>query len=138
MTNEIQVTDLSAWRSNATKPFTLPGGNVIRLKRVSLIDLIVAGQIPDTLSGLAAEVAVKGAGRAVSAEELKRYGEIVNVVVKAAAVEPRIGDAPGDDCLGLAEVEWVDKVAIFDWANGAASQLKPFRTAAKANAAKAA
>ena len=35
------------------------GGPVIKLKRIGLMDLIVQGQIPDTLSAMAADVFYK-------------------------------------------------------------------------------
>lgn len=105
---------------------TLPSGNVIRLKRVSLVDLLVQGAIPDTLSARAVEMA-HAQPRKLTTEELSEYEGVVNLVVKAAAVEPRVADRAGDDTLALADLDFVDRVQIFNWANGGVHNLRPFR-----------
>jgi len=106
---------------------TLPSGNVIRLKRVSLLDLIVAGSIPDTLSARAVEMVSQTQARKLDAAELRQYENVVNLVVKAAAVEPRVADRSGDETLAVTEIDFVDRVQIYNWANGAANSLRPFR-----------
>lgn len=85
------------------------------------------GQIPDTLGPLAAEVTSREKVRPLQADELKQYHDIVDLVVKAAAVDPPVTDNGGDKALAITEIEWPDKVAIFSWANGGASALRPFR-----------
>jgi len=119
------ATSAAQWKRDFE--MTLPSGNVIRLKRVSLVDLIVQGAIPDTLSARAVEMASQTQQRKLSADELRQYEGVVNLVVKAAAVEPRIADRASDDALALPDVDFVDRVQIFNWANGALHSLRPFR-----------
>lgn len=100
----------------------------MKLKRVGLVDLIAGGRIPDTLSALAAQVVSKSNLKQLSVDDLKQYAEIVNQVVIASAEEPKVTKAAGgDNTLGIGEIDWVDRVQIFNWANGAANALRPFR-----------
>lgn len=121
------VTSINEWRDSRIKEMTLPSGNVIKLKRAGLMDLIEQGGIPDTLGPLAAELASKQQVKILNVDELKRYVEIVNLVVKASAVEPRVSDEPGDNSLGVREMDFTDRVQIYLWANGVATTLRPFR-----------
>ncbi len=123
---ELTPTSITDWRNSRFKLFILPSGNIIKLKRVALIDLIAQGEIPDTLSGLAANVVSKSNLSTLSVEDLKRYAEIVDIVVLAAAAEPKIARTGSDEALGIDEIPWVDKTQIFAWCNGLASALRPF------------
>lgn len=118
------ATNIKEWQKTAE--MTLPSGNVVQLKRVGLMDLIAQGNIPDTLSGLATEVATKDKLRSLSAEELAEYVNIINLVVKACAVSPKIADAATEDTLAVTDIDFVDRVEIFSWANGVANSLRPF------------
>lgn len=119
------ATSAKDWKHNFE--LVLPSGNVIRLKRVSLVDLIVQGAIPDTLSARAVEMASQTQQKRLSADELRSYEGVVNLVVKAAAVEPRVSDRPGEDTIAVTDLDFVDRVQIFNWANGALNSLRPFR-----------
>ena len=63
----------------------------------------------------------------LSREQLTQYEGVVNLVVKAAAVEPRVDDQAGPECLAVREIDWIDRVQIFNWANGVTTTLRPFR-----------
>jgi len=117
-------TSAKEWKR--TEEMTLPSGNVVRVKRVSLMDLIVQGGIPDTLSPLATEVATKTQMK-LEPGDLQQYEAVVNLVVKAAVVEPQVADQAGPETLGVREIDWLDRLEIFKWANGVATTLRPFR-----------
>lgn len=111
-----------------THIMVLPSGNVMELRRAGLMDLIYQGGIPDTLTPLAVELASSDKiTRGFKEEDLKNQLEIVNIVIKAAAVNPKVTDRSSNDSLGMDEVDYLDKVQIFNWANGAATTLRPFR-----------
>ena len=118
---------ISASEWKRTHEMTLPSGNTGEFKRVALMDLIAQGGIPDTLSGLAAEISNKDKIAALTVEDLKKYVGVVNIVVKAAFVTPKVADVAGPDTLAVSEVDYVDRLEIFKWANGAATTLRPFR-----------
>lgn len=124
-TKQQKPTSIKEWRNNSSKLVTLPSGNVMKLKRVALAELIGLGRIPDTLTGLAVTLINKST--TLTAEQLKEYVEIVNIVVMAAADEPKVARTASDNTLGIDEIDWVDRVQIFSWGNGAASSLRPFR-----------
>lgn len=122
-------TSVKDWKR--TEDIELPSGNVARLKRVGLLDLIGQGGIPDTLSPLVTEVASKKTLQ-LDFGSLQQYEALVNVVVKAAMVEPQVADEAGPETLAVRDIDWLDRQHIFQWANGAANELKPFRQAGPA------
>lgn len=124
--------DVKAFRAAGSQEMTLPSGRAVLIKRVSLMDLIEQGGIPDSLSGLVAELANREKTRSLEMEELRRYIDVVNITVKACMVEPEVRDTPGEDHLGVSEIDFVDRTAIYQWANGSAAALRPFRGERKA------
>ena len=115
------ATPVSDWQTS--HELTLPSGNVARLKRVALIDLILQGGIPDTLSSRAVEMAGQTQQRKLTVQELRDYEAVVNLVVKAAMIEPEISDQG----LAISDIDFIDRVQIFNWANGGVHNLRPFR-----------
>ena len=105
----------------ALKPqtYTLESGVEVKLKRVGLMDLIQAGEIPDNLSGAAADIASRSTVRKMSSDELKRYGKLVDAVVEAALVEPAIGRD-----VEISDIPFAWKVKIFNWANSSPGVLR--------------
>ena len=122
------ATDIKAWRETLTQEYTLPSGNVARLRRVGLVDLAEQGGIPDTLSGQVEALLKQQQGvPRLSLADLKQFAGAVNLVVKACFIEPRVADVPGEDCLGVTEIPFVDRAEVFRWANENAVKLAPFR-----------
>ncbi|MCP4429085.1 MAG: hypothetical protein GY803_31755, partial [Chloroflexi bacterium] len=119
---------LAAYRQSVIHEMTLPAsGLVFRLKRVGLVDLVMRGDIPDTLSGIV-DQSIKGKEIEIGGDDLKLLADMYGLVMTACVVWPPIAAGDGDDeHLGLDEISFEDKQAIFDWANGEASALKPFR-----------
>lgn len=105
-----------------------PRGPVFLMRRAGVMDLIEQGQIPDTLSGEAIKLASSGAiGRKWTMDELRDYVGIVNVVVKASVVAPRITDEGGEDSLAVGDIPFVWRVKIFNWAGESVGPLRRFR-----------
>jgi hypothetical protein len=123
------VTPLSAWRDQAEGQLhKLPSGNVARLKRVHVLDLVKQGKIPDTLTGLVAQMIDTTGGKIeVTLKDLGDYVDVVNLVAIAAFVEPRLAAEPGDDALGVEELPFVDRAAVFEWCHVTTRRLEPFR-----------
>lgn len=124
------MADLRAWRLSREAELELPSGLTVRVRRVSLQDLAAGGMIPaplvdvvqrlidDTRSGQMIQPNVK---------QLAELGPILNVVARAAVIEPALADTPDDEHLGLSELTIEDKADIFRWANSPARALEPFR-----------
>ena len=113
--------NLAEWRARQQQgeAFTLPSGLEVQLKKVALLDLAQAGQIPATLRAPVAEILKRKADQPVDLNDVEKFGQVLDVVCKACIV------APAE--LDVAELGSYDKQAIFNWANQAAGKLEPFR-----------
>lgn len=124
--DEKWASGLAAWRAAQLHEVVLPSGLTVQLKRASLEDLVIGGGIPDTLSSLVGEL-MEGNEFKMGANKLNEMIGIFNVVVRACMVNPPVADRPSDTHIGIDEISFADKQAIFDWANGDAKALRPFR-----------
>ena len=82
--------NLAEWRARQQEgeAFTLPSGLEVRLKKVALIDLAQAGQIPTTLRAPVAEMLKRKPDQAVDLADVEKFGQVLNIVVAACIVEP--------------------------------------------------
>jgi hypothetical protein len=128
MVDEIQVTDVTTWRKKRQEGelVTLPSGLVVRRRRVHILDLAVQGKIPAPLVTLAAEM-VSATRRKLDLDGMQRYADVVNLVVKAAMVEPPVGDEATEAQLAVDEMEMLDRLAIFNDGNVPTRPLRIFR-----------
>lgn len=119
--------NLAEWRARQQQgeAFTLPSGLDVQLKKVSLMDLAQAGQIPTTLRAPVAEMLKRKPDQPVDLADVEKFGQVLDVVVRACLVEPAE--------LDLAELSGNDKQAIFNWANQVAGKLEPFRSRQSGN-----
>jgi hypothetical protein len=113
--------NLQEWRARQQEgeAFTLPSGLEVRLKKVALIDLAQAGQIPATLRAPVAEMIKRKPDQAVDLGDMEKFGQVLDVVCRACIVEPAE--------LKPEELGSHDKTVIFNWANQPAGKLEPFR-----------
>ena len=113
--------NLAEWRARQQEgeAFTLPSGLEVRLKKVALMDLAAAGQIPTTLRAPVAEILKRKVDQPLDLSDVEKFAQVLDVVCKACII------APAE--LTLAELGSFDKQAIFNWANQPAGKLEPFR-----------
>lgn len=113
--------NLAEWRARQQEgeAFTLPSGLEVRLKRVALLDLAHAGQIPTTLRAPVAEMLKRKADQAVDLGDMEKFGAVLDLVAAACIVAP--------DGLSVQELPSADKQAILQWTNQPAGKLEPFR-----------
>ena len=129
------MTTGSAWRaqSTATAITTLPlSGLNVEVGRVHLDALLLAGQIPDVLTPVVADMLWstigQGQGKEAEIQGTKDFFELVNIVVKAALVNPRIVDTPtADDEIAITDIDFGDRLIIFQLARQPVSVLFRFR-----------
>jgi len=112
-------------RAVEAQTYELEPGVEVKLRRVGLMDLILQGQIPDTLSAAAADIASRTRPTRMTPDELQRYGKLVDAVVTAALVEPAIGKD-----ISVEEIPFAMRVKIFQWASSSPGvlRLKKFRS----------
>jgi len=131
--SELTPTPGRAWRQarEVGEIVTLPSGNVARLRPVAVDALLAAGRIPDLLSGIAAKTIwteTDTATIAEQAETAKRFADLINLIVPLAMLEPRVVAEPeGDGEIALEDVEFADKIAIFQITTGGATVMRSFR-----------
>jgi hypothetical protein len=124
-----QRMDIREWRRQRTQGIEveLPSGLVMRVKRVAVLDLVEQGLIPTSLVAAAEQFS---SGGKVSLEELREGLGVINLVIKAAALSPRVVDeeVPADDTTRICinELDGNDKTALFNWLNAPAGELKAF------------
>lgn len=125
-------TPANVWRKAREEGeiITLPSGNVARLRPVPLDLLIISGGIPDLLTPIAAKTLwVEQDPEAIgNATELAEgFAKLVNIIVPLAFLEPRVVEEPGEGEISLDDIEFSDKVAVFNLATAGAFALGKFR-----------
>ena len=133
MTKKLTPTPGATWRKprEVGETVRLPSGNIATLRPVALDQLMLSGKIPDLLTPIAAKSLWTETDTGMIADQVetaKGFAELVNLIVPAAVIEPRIVAEPAaDDEITLADIEFSDKIAIFQLATGGATVLKSFR-----------
>jgi hypothetical protein len=116
--------EIAAWREGRTETMRLACGLTVTLRKVSLLDLAAAGDIPTPLIG---EVeAILNDGLRIDVGRLKETMGAVDLVVKAAVVEPTLTDAPGNGQIAVSELPGNDRLSIYTWAHKEASAFARF------------
>lgn len=98
----------------------------LTLRKVGLEDLVFSGQIPDSLSGLV-DGMLTGKDTNLGLKDVGQMGELFGRVMLACVVDPPLAEMGDDDHLGLDEIPFAVKEAVFSWVNGEALALEPFR-----------
>lgn len=130
-----KTTSIKEWRSqSAPTKVELPSGNVALLRKVSILDLATSGSIPSTLIVKASAIA-KGkrdwSKILDNPDDMREMMGMLKPIVIAAFVDPKVGEEPSDDQLGVDEIDPEDKLAVFQWCNQGANALRSFRGESK-------
>lgn len=119
---------LAAWRAQRTQSHVLSCGLTVIARKVQLMDLAARGEIPaplyaqvEALMGMAEQ----GGGR-VELSDFREHAAVINLVCMAAVVSPPIAVEPSETHVGIEEIPFVDRLAIFNWAQEEASQVATF------------
>jgi hypothetical protein len=115
--------DKRQWRAARKIVTATPSGLDVTLRRVAIADLLANGKIPQTLDTLTKRATADG----FSVSEAAEFMPLIDEVVRAAVIEPPIGETADDEHITLGELPFEDRMAIFQWANGDATALQPFR-----------
>lgn len=127
-------TNLSAWRASRRHEFDLPSGLHVVLRDVDMTDILLTGNLPASVIGLAQTAASESDEldlEKVGLEMMQKNGPdfvaLLDGIVKAALLEPEIGETPDDMHITLAELPMGDKSAIMEFVNRGAEKMRPFR-----------
>ncbi len=133
-----QPTRGTDWRKPREEGFVLalPSGNTARIRPVALDVLLRRGEIPDLLTPFVAQMVYQGVDtdeldKLLSPEKLTEQSTemlaLIDAVVTAAFVEPRIVEDPKeDDEISIADVELADRGTVFSLAVLPANDLRRF------------
>ena len=126
----VQATSGKEWRRlrEEGEVVELPSGHVACLRPLSLLSLMERGKVPDTLSGVVSQLIVKGDKPAATLETYQDFAELISWVCRVSFIEPRIVDDPKEDNeIGIDDVNFEDRVFVFNWAQKEVQFLMPFR-----------
>lgn len=120
-----------AWREqrNQGVEVTLPSGNVVRLRPVSIQAFLKLPNIPDTLTPVIHDmIAPKEATKVQTVEDVINFHRVLDALCAYAFVSPRIVEAPeSDDEISMGDVDTADKLAVLGLLDKTARQLESFR-----------
>lgn len=105
-----------ASRAERAERLQLPSGAFILAARPEPIEWILAGRLPHKLLSAAMENASEGSDGAhtMTREEILELAQFAEQMVKAAVVEPCIGNGPGE--IAVEDIPIQDRAFIFEWA----------------------
>lgn len=138
-----QPTSASEWKKRSQtvgRDLPLPSGNVCRIRRISIDTFLRKGLIPNALMPIvqqslqgqkpdeqAVMTALQDAGK------LQEMFDLYDTVVLEVVLEPKVCPVPpreairDESLLYVDEVDFEDKIAIFEAAVSGVSVLQPFR-----------
>ncbi|HZM23779.1 MAG TPA: hypothetical protein VFC02_18660 [Anaerolineales bacterium] len=125
-----KLNNLAQWRGNRIHEHDLPSGLHVKIRDVTMTDLMLTGKLPAVIVDIAMETAKNGAQEidlkaiAKSAEE---FSQMLNTLIEICLVEPRIGSVADDEHITLAELPGDDKMEIFNFINREAQAVRSFR-----------
>jgi len=128
----LEPTSDKEWKSLREQGIVLqlPSEFKARVRPVRMEGLLRIGTIPDTLSGLVAEIVWNGAPRPDTVFRMgKEAIELLDIVVAASFMEPVcvIGREPEDGEISIDDVDLGDKNFIFTWVTAPTVALHRFR-----------
>lgn len=125
---EIKPTSASDWRKMSTLGMVieLPSGKFARIRKPDLLVLVKAGKIPNALAGKVTEM-IKTQKVDLSKFELDDVTDILNATAKAAFVEPQVTEKPNKDQIAPEDIDFDDRLFVFQYAQGGTKDLDFFR-----------
>ncbi len=121
---------LSDWRACRLHDLTLPSGLAVKVRDVSMTDLLFTGKLPESMLDIAQTAADQGK-QDIDLKSLVKNGHDFDILVRElvllCVVEPPMAEKADDEHLGIDELNGNDKMFIFNWVNREVDQLRPFR-----------
>lgn len=146
-----QASDVNEFKKRSKGfPLKLPSGLTMMCQRVSLRNFLGGGDVPNPLMEIVQETLDKGGkmdvsqmlpedGKPVNMEMINDMYSMLETLVIAASVSPKVHAVPEDEAdrddelLYVDEVDEEDKMFIFQWAIGGTDDVARFREEAAAD-----
>lgn len=118
---------LAEWKARLEpREVELSGGLTVLIRPVELQNLVISGRVPLTLLRQAQAIKPQKDG-SYKDEEVMKLAGLIDAVVLAAVVDPKVTEDGGEDSIALADIPYADRVRIFEEANRPAAALQNFR-----------
>lgn len=136
MADERQVTPASEWRKlheegQSGYKITLTSGFTVRLRPVSIEQMLKRGEIPDLLAPMAAQAVIAGIDGKDLSNTLQRASNtflLIDFICELAFLEPRIVENPtADDEIGVSYLDSQDKFEVFEIVTQPGWVIRKFR-----------
>ena len=122
--------NLAEWRASRIHDLELPSGLTIKLRDVTMTDLMLTGKLPDAMMDLAQD-ASSGGKESIDLKAMAKSGaefkQMLDALIRLCVVEPALADVGDDEHLCLADFNGDDKMAIFNFVNRGVETLHSFR-----------
>ena len=125
--------NLAEWRKSRVHELTLPSGLAVQVRDVTMTDIALSGEMPNTLLDLfldeTEDITKMPESKQVRQmlESGKEFAALLDLIASECLVDPQIGEAADEQHITLAELPQADKMEIFNWANREATNARPFR-----------
>src|SRR3989304_5150787 len=123
---------LAKWRADRIHDLTLPSGLQVKVRDVTMTDLMFTGKLPQVMIDLAQESAEQGKIKLdlkMLTENAQEFRQLVDTLILLCVVEPQITEKADEDHLSLDEMNGDDRMFIFNWVNREVEQVRSFREA---------
>ena len=125
--------NLADWRKSRVHELTLPSGLAVQVRDVTMTDIALSGEMPNTLLDLFLDE-TEDITKLPEAQQVrkmlesgKEFAALLDLIASKCLVEPQIGETADEQHITLAELPQADKMEIFNWANREAALARPFR-----------
>jgi hypothetical protein len=131
MSEQPKITTAKEWRylRENGQVVELPSGAVVKLRPISVSELIKTGKIPDELMSFALDIA-NSKDEDATKETIIEGIEVLNIVCQYMILEPKFTsdyDYEGDDLIPLVAMSEADKSFIYAWGVSPTIDFKSFR-----------
>lgn len=124
---------VAKFRSEQVKemPEPLPvSGMRVWVRDATMMDLVLSGKLPEPLMDVIEDLQKEGE-KEFDLKQLARNGaefsQMVDAMVMIAVVEPPIAEKGDEEHIGISELAGDDRMAIFNWLNREAKEMRSFR-----------
>jgi hypothetical protein len=131
---EVKSTPAATWRRERIQgyPVTLPSGNIAILQNVPLDQLLESGDIPDILTPIASRALWSDTDSNELAKDVelhRKFMDLIGIIIPMSMISPKVvlNPNPEKEEISLDDIDFNDKVAIFNLAIQPAAVLKNFR-----------
>ena len=125
--------NLAEWRKSRVHELTLPSGLTVQVRDVTMTDIALSGEMPNTLLDLFLDE-TEDITKLPEAQQVrkmlesgKEFAALLDLIAGKCLVEPKIGPTADEQHITLEELPQADKMEIFNWANREAASARPFR-----------